>query len=234
MTVEELMTAVYKFIEGKLNPWVIPYTFLPKHLPGPPEIPEIPNKYDLTFIWEISYKIANNKTISVKQAELLLKIIPKYKTFLVTVTGDEQVVDAILNNPVFKNKPYETTVFPREVRKGYQNTLLFRFPYNPKIVDAIKAFNDKNSPNKRIVKGSLIQFLKDYALWEVIITEETIDSITTIISTYGFNYDEEVELYLLECYNNFTTPHKIEIDGQKLKITVYNDEMFHSWIKSNS
>lgn len=189
-----------------------------------PEYKKISNKYDLKFIWDMGYKVYLDKILSTKQYDLLLTILPKYNSLYTKLGIDIQQYNYWLNCKDTKSiKLYESKNIKREVRYIKNNTLAFRFIYSPDIAKLFKEINKKSPAN--------LSFIREHDIWLLDITEKNYNDITNLISSYGFEFDDSVENYLLEYENTKGNPVEIKISDNKCDIIVTNNNMFVKWLE---
>lgn len=227
-TIDDLVNLLYKDMESKIDPWMMPNATVSKnikYLPDPPEYDLLPEKYDREFFWHMGFKLKNSVQISSKQADLLVKLLRKYKNAFVMLGLSDQVFNEILNNRIFLVEPYKSSIIEREVRYLGDNILAFRFKYNPKILDELKRIKSKRGQD-----NNKIYFNSEYKLWIACIDEKNISDIMKLIKSFSFNFDKDVELFFLDSFNNSEKNVELLLDNDKCKITVFNDKIFSDWL----
>ena len=231
MVIEDLILAIYKKMEARVDPWMMPPPQFGSRseLPDPPSIPEISDRYDLRFLWEIGYKINSGKPVSSKQGDLLVKLLSKYIGFLVNQGFIEEEINRLLQNPVYKVAPYPSHEIPREVRYIGNGFLAFRCMYNPKIVSEIKALQGKEEKKDHF--QARITFNGEYKLWVVEVTENNLSKVMKIIRGFNFLFDETVLDFFYMCENISDFNSSAAFCEDHIELDVINDPFLSNWAK---
>lgn len=229
--IEDILLKIFEKMEKKVDPWAMPVAFAINFLPDCPDFPEISEKYDRQFLWDLGYKVKNGRTFSTKQAILLLKILKKYKLYVSTLGFEIYSLDLILDNPEYKNQPYESKVTKREVRYLGDGLVAFRFLYNPQLVDEIKKIKSITSKQQDI--ETRFEFNSEYKIWIVEITNENYQKVMKFIRSFRFGYEEDLEYLFLLCENTKEGQMYInKIDGEdKHEIIIINDKLSSLWLQ---
>jgi hypothetical protein len=240
LMIEDLLLGIFEVLEDNIDPWNRPASYNRSFMPECPPSSLIKDQYDLKFLWDIGYKVKFNQTISSKQADLLIKILSKYKPALNKVGFPAESIDFALTNPTFKNKPYQSKEIPREVRYIGQGLLAFRCLYNPKIIGDIRkiqgqvhheTFDEIDTIESSF--DSEIRFNPVYKIWIVEVTEHNMNKVMRLIKGFSFSFDEDVENFFLEAENTKTNPSVVTIEEDMINIDIYNDKLLSSWIETN-
>lgn len=194
---------------------------------------KITSSWDVNFINDVASKVRNGNSISTGQAKVVLKLIQRYKDVLVSdLCIDESKVDLVLKHPLYRQAPYESINLPREVRYAPPKYLLFRCKYNPNIINGIKKLKGTRvfSHEANNMAEVTPRFNKKHKIWAVEVTESNLDKITKVISRYNFQFDSEVEQFILKCTNAIEEKTVIEHGENEIKITVKNDDFLDAYI----
>lgn len=231
MVIEDLILAIYKMLETRVDPWMMPMAVATGRydLPDPPLVPEITDKYDLQFLWEIGYKINSGKLISSKQGDLLVKILSKYLRLLERQGFELEEVNRLLNSPVYRAAPYKSYEIPREVRYIGNGYLVFRCMYNPKIVNEIKALKGKEEKKDHF--QAYITFNGEHKLWLVEVTENNLSRVMKLIRGFNFSFDETVLDFFYMCENISEFSSSVSFVEDHIELDAVNDLLLSNWVK---
>jgi len=189
-----------------------------------PPYDKINNKYDLKFIWDMAYKVYLDKILSSKQYELLLNILPKYKSLYMDLGLNKDQYEYWLTHKGSKTiKVYESKQIKREVRYIGDNTFAFRFIYTPELAKFMKDINKKSMANLRLIR--------EHDIWLLEINERNKTDLINLISGNGFDFDSSVEQYFLEYENTKDLPVTIDIIDEKCNISAPSHKLFATWLK---
>lgn len=152
---------------------------------------EIPmNKWDLQVVYSFRESILQDVGFTIKQSELALRIIDRYKTSL--NKHSDQDIKNYIENPKFR-LPIRKTVKNRTVKisentKG--KTIDVEFPYSDELVNKIRQYRANGKPQLDI------QWDKDKLSWCFSLNEQNIKFILETFQNDLFDFDEEFQNYV--------------------------------------
>lgn len=229
---EDILKSLYQDMEKLLDPWVVvsqnSLVAGVNSPPEPPKYPKITNKYDLRFLWDIGYKTSKGRNMSSKQATLLVKILSKYSSLLLTLGYDDYTLETFFNAPSFRTEPYVSHECKREVRYLGDGLLAFRFLFNPQILDEIKKII--NMTNKQDLVQSNSYFEKHHRIWIVEVTKGNYQKLMKLIKSFSFGFDEEVEYLFLLCENSDSSVSINKLQNTDYEFIVIDDKIFSGWL----
>jgi len=183
---------------------------------------EIKATWDRRFISDVSNYTREGKCLSTSQSHLALKLIKRYKHHLVLSGYLDISIDSILNNPTHRLPPYVTSQINREVRYLGDNKLVFRFKYNPPIIESIRNLRDTNI----YTSTTYPDFNKNLKVWTIEVTPNNYDNIITLISSHKFNFDDDVAIYFMNFENSKSKKSSAKIINDKIVVECNNEGLF--------
>jgi len=128
---------------------------------------------DNRFIRDITSYSRMNKSLSSSQGKLCIKIISKYRDILENNGINKIILDSVISSPIYRLPLYESLNIKREVRYAGDNKIIFRFKYNPTIIDELRKLRHHNMETGMIYPI----YNKDLKLWIMEITKDNSDKI---------------------------------------------------------
>lgn len=155
-------------------------------------------RYDVKIVDSMSSHTLFGGALTDKQAELVVKLILKYKRQL-TANGID--IAPVETNPQFRlpiRRIDRTKALYIEDGK-----MRMRFPYDQKMIDAIREF-------KVTSKGSAEWLAKD-KVWQFGITEYNVNWLVTWANANGFSIDSEIQTMFEQVLESERTPYAIQL-----------------------
>lgn len=159
---------------------------------------EIKAIWDRQFISDVSNYTREGKCLSTSQSALGIKLIKRYTQHLVISGFDQNSVEAITNSPVHRLQPYQSSNIRREVKYLGDNKLIFRFKYNPSIIEKLREMKHSNPYTNK----NYPDFNSDLKVWMVEVTVLNQEKIMSIISDFKFDFDDDVAEFFMNFENS--------------------------------
>jgi hypothetical protein len=186
----------------------------------------ISNTWDRRFINDVAGHAANGQAISTGQCEIVLKLLARYREFLIHFGIPASDLDVLMHNPLYAIQPYPSTVMPREVRWAGDNKLVFRYKYNAGIVEDIKKLKGVNC----FLPNNFPSYNRDHKLWIVDVNSGNWEKVMDVIRRHNFSFDGRVEQYFVDVANSVKQPCSIKTDGQVVEVVVRDDDFLNAWM----
>lgn len=187
---------------------------------------EIVATWDRRFISDVSNYTRDNKHLSTSQSDLGLKLIKRYKKHLSLSGFDELSIDAILNSPIHRLPPYPSSNIRREVKYLGENTLVFRFKYNPSIIERLRDMKFTNP----YTGHSYPDFNNELKVWLIEVNQINYEKITAIIRDFKFDFEDDVAVFLMNFENSKTTRSSAIVEVDKILVECNNEMFFDEWM----
>ena len=187
----------------------------------------IQDKWDRQFISDIAKHTSSGSNMSTTQADVIVKLIDRYRLHLSSVGIREIELKHLLTAPIFRKNPYQSTPIPREVRYIGGNYLAFRCKFNSNIVDDLKLLRN----DMRLLRYQYPIYNQEYKLWIVPISSLNLDRVMSVIKRYKFDFDSGVENFLLEVTNTIGATPTIDIVDDSIEVVVQDDILLAEWTK---
>lgn len=186
------------------------------------------NGWDYGFLRDINTITTANKRLSSAQCDVCCKIIKKHMRFLVKNGFNSTLLDAVVASPSFRTLPYQSVKKPRLVRWVGDNILIFKCSFNRAITDAIKQLTCTNY----FVGNQQPRFNRRQTVWVVRVNESNIAKVMSVIKRHCFEFDSDVEQFLLHCENSRENrePCTAQLVDASIQVTVKCDDFFDSWL----
>jgi len=179
---------------------------------------------DNRFIRDITSYSRMNKSLSSSQGKLCIKIISKYRDILENNGINKIILDSVISSPIYRLPLYESLNIKREVRYAGDNKIIFRFKYNPTIIDELRKLRHHNMETGMIYPI----YNKDLKLWIMEITKDNSDKIMSYIKTHKFEFENDLVEYFFTIENAKTSKDDIKLVGDKIIIT---NNTNNEWLK---
>ena len=189
---------------------------------------KISNTWDARFINDVASHVAEGKAISTAQADIVIKLIGRYRSQLEAKGLSSTDLDVLVQHPTFLRPPYQSHQVARQVRWVGDNQLVFRCKYNAAIVEDIKKLRGVSYFNAH----SKPRFNQEYKLWIVTINSGNLDRTMDVIKRHKFEFDSDVEMFFLNAANAFGQKSTADIENGVINIEVKDDDLLNAWIKS--
>ena len=188
-------------------------------------------QYDFTFTdWEAKFIRSvgmhpmNDRALSTRQGESVIRIGKKYRTTLFSRSEDMKKLEILLSNPTYRNEPFVSEIYPREVRYAGDNFLAFRFKMNEEVKSAIKALSPQNSA------GQTVFFAKGPKVWVVPVTLSNVSRVQDVIAACDFNFDDPVLTLLANVASSHGVPPQAFYDADRDQIVLAaSDDAVLAW-----
>jgi len=182
--------------------------------------------WHVSFIQNVSDHVSRGKPLSTEQSKIVIKILSKMKHFLVSA-GDvsEQAIDDLIQNPKYRQQPYQSANIRKEVRYLGANLIGFRFKFNDVIMRDIRAISD-------VQQGAFSPwFDRDFRIWVVPISRYSLEKVREIISKHRFEMDTNARDYLALCACSKDKPSTVVYDSETTSfiLNVCDDDVFVAW-----
>lgn len=197
------------------------------HLKAGLFIIEYEDEWAERFITNVNNHVTLGRPLSSEQSKIVLKLVRRVRDFLIEHGESPTRIDDLLARPVHRQAVYQSSVMPKEVRYLGDNKLGFRFKYNDIIIGDIKAL----VPREPTYVHDRPWFHRDYNIWVVSVTRDSIDRIMNLIQKHRFDFDEGVIEYLALADNSkglwsaFAYDPEIEV----IAAQVNNNELVAWW-----
>lgn len=182
--------------------------------------------WDRRFISDVSNYTRDNKHLSTSQSDLGLKLIKRYKKHLVLSGFDELAVEAIINSPIHRLQPYPSSNIRREVKYLGDNKLVFRFKYNPAIIERLRSIKFTNP----YTGHTYPDFNNELKIWTLEVNVVNSESVMAIIRDFKFDFDDDLAVYFMNFENSKTTPSSAKVQNDMIVVESNNDMFFDIWL----
>jgi hypothetical protein len=189
---------------------------------------EIKTSWDRRFISDVSNYTREGKCLSTSQSVLGIKLIKRYIQHLVVSGFEQNTIETIINSPVHRLQPYQSSNIRREVKYIGDNKLVFRFKYNPSIIDKLREIKHTNPYTGKIYPD----FHSDLKLWVLEITIINYEKIMNIISDFKFDFDDDVVEFLMNFTNSKTTKSSAHINNGNIEVVVSGENMLNQLLNN--
>lgn len=142
--------------------------------------------WEANFIRSVGLHPLNDRALSTRQGEVVIKIGKKYRKTLFSSPAFQNNLEALLSNPVYRLDPFVSEIYPREVRYAGDNLLAFRFKMNEDVKRDIKTLAPRNSG------GQTVFFAKKQKVWVVPVTLANVAMVQNVIAAHNFDFDDPV------------------------------------------
>lgn len=182
--------------------------------------------WDQKFVMDITGRTREGYPLSVKQAEVAVKILNKHTNFLAKQTRlSPEEIEYFLSNPKYRRELFQSRELKKQVRYIGNRKLAFRCKFNPTFRDKVKALKTENG------EETCAHFHRPSKLWIVEVNKSNIDDVMDIISSFKFNFDDDVAQFLTDCKNAEEKSNKIEDTGESIRLTFNNDNTMASYFE---
>jgi hypothetical protein len=194
---------------------------------------EIQQPWDRKFIMDVAYKTRDGKQISTAQSEIALKVINRFQQNLIVAGVDNIEIQQLLNVPIFRQPPYQSTHLEKEVRWAGRRKLLLRSKFNGSMNEDIARL-----PNEEL--GLLGRNLPDFSsekkggknVWVIEVHGQNIEPIMELLKKYSIKGDEETVQFLKKCYDTEMLQSTATLVNGEIKVEVQNDPFLTSWLET--
>lgn len=146
-------------------------------------------EWEASFIRSVGQHTINERALSTRQGEVVIRIGKKYRETLFASSSDQKKLDILLANPVYRIDPFVSEMYPREVRYAGDNLLAFRFKMNEGVKQDIKKLSPRAS---RQSGGQVVFFAKAARVWVVPVTLSNVEMVQTVIAEHDFGFNDPV------------------------------------------
>jgi hypothetical protein len=208
----------------------------------------ITNQWQKDFAMNIYASLDQEKSLSTKQAEQILKIISSLRTNIVSkkwMTFEE--IDELINSPTYRKPLYESKIIKKEVRFLGDNKLGFRCKFNPTLDEKLRRICDvdkksifaKDVPmsyrNLEDKKQETIVGVKShldilYRMWVVPVYRFNLHKIWSIIKEERFSIDTRTEEYLQLCSDSINKNSSFKVMHNTIVANVCDDPLLAAWV----
>lgn len=188
-------------------------------------------EWTVRFLDNVYQHVENKKALSTEQVKIILKLARAIESTLIEqkklVPGQ---LDSLIAFPRYRKEPYTSDNIPREVRYLGDNMLGFRFKFNDVIRSDIKSLR----PRPALFDYEPYWFHKDFKLWVVRVTRDTLQPIQNLISKHRFQFDDDVVNYLMTAENSLNQKSEFVMDPEIGIIAgqICDNELLAWWAKN--
>lgn len=188
------------------------------------------DKWTNDFITSLYSSVKSGKTLSTEQGRVFLKALNKYNSCF------DASVTKLVENPYYRNPPYQTKNIPNEVRYLGGNYLGFRYKKSDSIRTDFKKISDR-TPRIKNSRSFTSPDLKYHALlriWVVSVTRENFKDIVMIIGKHDFKCDDAVLEYLALADNSIGQKSTFVVDPDTGDIiaNICDNAILSSWVNN--
>lgn len=181
---------------------------------------EVSNSWDRRFITDVNSHVAGGNAVSTAQAEIIIKLVSRYRTHLETTGIDASKIDAIISYPQYRRQPHHSTRVAREVRWAGNNYLAFRCKYNAVIIEDIKKLKGYNP-----IDAVSPWFNRELKLWIVRVDRGNLEKTMAVIKNHNFVFDGPVETFFLNAFNAIGQISQATVIDDNILIDVKDDDL---------
>lgn len=196
------------------------------------------DEWHRNFIASVHQQIMREKSLSIKQSQMILKLIARLRSPLVRygmATDDD--IDEMLHRPQYRRPLYESPDIRREVRYLGNNILGFRFKQHDVIVSRLRDLHKAS-----VINWGGLQFMTEshlprpsfnweHRIWLVQVLHHTLTPILALINEFYFDIDITTMHYLRAAQRSMDQPAIITLsDDGILLATIRDDPLLASWI----
>jgi hypothetical protein len=191
---------------------------------GTPRNVAIKIPYDVEFLTDIGYKIAEGKGLSERQSQLFWKIVNKHLEFVIASGVDEAALMQLIDAPVYRTPLYKSIAIPREVRYLGNSRFAVRFNFNPTVKHDLQA------------SVSECKWNSDYKFWIILLkAKKDYETFPKFLKKHKFeldNFSKSILEYMI--YTSNTHGADIQQNSTSLGITVVGNQvlenlLLYSW-----
>lgn len=243
MYVEDLLIKIRNAIIGERLPFGGT-----KYLKMPPFGDVFNDPWHRDFIQSVCKYADEKRSLSTKQAEIVIKIIDRIRPEIMSFGwATQQELSNLIADPTYRVPLYESSNVPREVRYLGDNLLAFRCKANKVLTDRIKTLD--NAAKTGWLDGTLDNFnlAKDprgpavalkarfdwlHKIWIVPVYRFNLESIAELIADQRFNMDQETANYLRLAHKSLDQSSLFAIDAENKIIlaNICDDPILSGWI----
>lgn len=184
------------------------------------------SKWHVDFIESVATRVHAGNPLSTRQASTILRMAAERAASLTAALGiSDAVIAAMVENPLYRNAPYQSTRAPREARHIGDNKLALRFKMDREIIAELKSIGTNMGRERPVWVGWA-------AVWIVAVTRQTLDRIVDLISRYGFHCDDATIDYLTMAHNSRGIESAFVLDATSNTIVanVCDSPVLAAWI----
>ena len=187
----------------------------------------ISNDWDRRFISEVAWRSRNVQfALTTGQVSVVTKLIDRYRVQLELTGEQDHEISTCLGAVHCRLEPLASSTVKREVRWVGDGRLAFRFKFNPHIKDELKAFKTGD-----LLGTHKTTYEPRHKLWIVPVSVANYEAVVSVISKFGFDFDDDVAEFLTGVSNSRLMKSNITLCGDEIIAEVKDDALLNSLLK---
>lgn len=185
---------------------------------------------DRRFIGGVAENTFKESALSVRQAEVVIKILRKYTNLSDQIFGiTYEDFNTLLSAPSYRKQLYKSIPIPRQVKFIGRRKIAFRSNKSDQVKERIKGLKD---PYK-VISAGFPYYNWTHKVWVVEVTENILEKIYTTIKKLNFTGDEEIVAFFEKCDQAINEKSSAIVEDDCIKLVIQNDEFFAGWLDQN-
>lgn len=184
------------------------------------------SKWHVDFIESVAPRVHAGQPLSTRQASTILTMAADRADALAASLGiSGAAIATMVENPLYRNEPYQSTRVRREARHIGDNKLALRFKLDREIIAELKSIGANMGCERPVWVGWA-------AVWVVAITRQTLDRVVDLIALYGFHCDDATIDYLTMAHNSrgVETAFVLDAASNTIVANVCDNPVLSAWI----
>jgi hypothetical protein len=159
---------------------------------------KIKGAWHIDFISNVQGYVGGGGCLSTNQGTTLLKLATSNTNALAQLFSvSSATMKNWIDNPTYRQSPYQSTSVKREVRYLGGDQLAFRFKADKTVTDDLKALKTNED-----VMNTRPKWNSHYRVWVVTVTATNLEKIMTLIQKHLFAFDTTALEYITICNNS--------------------------------